>query len=145
MDDCTEANIMKIPILATNSPSNTFFQNYNIKSSCFEEDKLERVLSIEDHDGLFSDIVDDVNRSTIRNFNKNIVTPGCKRIALREIQVSEFSKDENQNLHKDVSTWTTELRHLPKISHEQIHKYFVSDKDEDRLEKGATKHKIAGY
>ena len=31
-----------------------------------------------------------------------------------------------------------------KISHEQIHKYFVSDKEEDRLDRGATKHKIAG-
>ena len=75
MDDCTEANIKEIPILATNSPSNSFFQSYNIKSSCFEEDKLDRVLSIEDHDGLFSDIVDDVNRPTNRNFNDNIVTP----------------------------------------------------------------------
>ena len=64
---------------------------------------------------------------------------------MREIQVSEFSKDEKENLHKDISTWTTELRHLPTISHKQIHKYFVSYKDEDRLERGATKHKIAGY
>ena len=92
MDDGTEANIKEIPILATNSPSNSFFQSYNIKSSCFEKDKLERVLSIQDHDGLFSDNVDDVNRPTIRNFNDNIVTPRCKQTALREIQVSEFSK-----------------------------------------------------
>lgn len=65
--------------------------------------------------------------------------------AFREITNEERSVVIEEEVQKDVTTWTADLTGMPFLTQEDIDKYFVIGNSLDNKPRGAMKHKILGY
>eukprot|EP00794_Sanderia_malayensis_P012567 gene12567-13854_t len=138
--------------LKTNPQSNSFFQSFKSTANILEQDTLEVVLSMVDDQENTVEQSDGPNDNRPKSGQNGVdkdrqVFVEQDRRVFRELQPSELNEDEDETFHKRIHTWTTELIALPKITNEKIHEYLVLDKvkSEDNLNRGAVKHKIAGY
>ena len=63
----------------------------------------------------------------------------------REHLPQERLESANDNIYVDINKWTTDLSEMPTVTLKGIHKYFITDLDEDERPRGAEKHNISGY
>ena len=90
-------------------------------------------------------VVDDIFDAGLSSNEEGILGRTLPTPVFREFLPQERLESANDNIYVDINKWTTDLSEMPTVTLKGIHKYFITDLDEDERPRGAGKHKISGY